>query len=173
MKLTRVAVPMAALALFAGCSTPSAGVAFQVADNTVTMDQVNTSSAGCERLVQQQEGSLTGEIARMLLTGEVAQAVAEKTGTQITPAMRSKALTALQGESLTADADCATAVNGFADFAAINEAVGQEKVQSIIRGLDVKVNPRFGNWDSSTGTFSGTSGSLSMEDVSFGEILGG
>lgn len=172
MKLARLAVPMAALALFAGCSTPTGGTAFEVAGQRVSMAQVEDAAAGCAGLVQQDSQALTGEVARMMLSGQLAEAVAEKTSTAVDPAKRSQALKQLQGEELLADEDCAVAVNGFADYAVINQELGQDKVRSAIKSLDVEVNPRFGGWDKARGTFSGTSGSLSMEDISSGEILG-
>lgn len=173
MKLARMALPMAALALVAGCSTPNGGTAFEVDGDRVAMDQVDSSADGCARVIKQDASALHGEVARMLLVGSIGRAVAEQAHTAITPAMRSEALARLQGDQLLADPQCATAVNAFADYAAINQKLGQAKVAKAVKDLDVKVNPRFGNWDASRSSFTGASGSLSVEDISRGEIVAG
>ncbi|GAB2483079.1 hypothetical protein GCM10027030_16560 [Luteococcus sediminum] len=173
MKLARMALPMAALALVAGCSTPNGGTAFEVDGDRVAMGQVDSAADGCARVIKQDAAAVHGEVARMLLVGSIGQAIAEQTRTAITPAMRSEALAKLQGEQLLADPQCATAVNAFADYAAINQELGQQKVAQAVKGLDVKVNPRFGNWDASRGSFTGASGSLSVQDIGQGEIVAG
>ncbi|MEL4505355.1 hypothetical protein AAEX63_10585 [Luteococcus sp. H138] len=173
MKSARVAVPLMALALFAGCSTPTGGTAFEVNGQATRMSQVTDSAKGCAGIIQQDAAMIKTEVAKMLLMGDLATEISKATKVELTPAMRGAALTKLQGDALTADPQCATAVRGFADYAALAEKLGQDKLAAAMSGLDVKVNPVFGTWDAKKGTFTSDSGSLSTEDLGQGKVFGG
>lgn len=172
MKSSRVAVSVAALALVAGCGTPSGGTAFEVNGSDVAMQQVEDSAAACAKLIEQQPAVIRGEIGRMLLAGELADQLARTSGVEVTPAMQGASLDKLQGRPLLADPECGKAITGFANYAAVSEKLGATKLADGLGKLDVRVNPAFGAWDASRGTFTGGSGSLSMEDLSQGKVLG-
>ncbi|MEL4359402.1 MULTISPECIES: hypothetical protein [unclassified Luteococcus] len=173
MKSARVAVPLMALALFAGCGTPTGSTAFQVDGQTTRISQVEDSAKGCAGIIQQDATMIKPQVANMLLMKELARGAAQATRVEITPAMRAEALKQLQGEPLLANPECAAAVNGFADYAALAQKLGKEKLSTAIKGLDVQVNPVFGTWDRDKGAFASSSGSLSMEDLGQGKVFGG
>lgn len=172
MNFARVAVPFAALALVAGCSAPTGGTAFDVAGSRTTMSQVDDAAAACAKLVEQDPTTIHDEIGRMLLAGGLADQLAKDSGVEVTPAMQGAALDKMQGRPLLEDPECGKAVTGFANYAAVTEKLGATKLAEGLARLDVQVNPAFGSWDASRGTFTGGSGSLSMQDLSQGKVLG-
>ena len=60
-----------------------------------------------------------------------------------------------------------------ARYAAITGKLGQDKSREQLRALDVQVNPRYGSWNPADGTFTGATGSLSMQDMGQGKVFGG
>lgn len=173
MKSARVAVPLMALALFAGCGAPTGSTAFAVNGETTKMSQVTDSAQGCAGIIQQDASVIKPQVARMLLMGDLAKQISKDTKTSVTPQMQADALTKLEGDALTVDPQCATAVRGFADYAALAEKLGKDKLDDAMAALDVKVNPVFGTWDAKKGTFTAESGSLSAEDLGQGKVFGG
>ncbi|GAA1388449.1 hypothetical protein [Luteococcus peritonei] len=172
MKIARIAAPVAALLLMAGCATPSGGTAFDVDGTRTSVEQVDTAAEGCARLTQTPAEQIHTQVAQMLLSGSMADAISERAGVPITNQMIAKPVKALRGEQLMTDPDCKVAVESLARYAAINDTLGEAKSRNQVKALDVQVNPRYGNWNPSAGTFTGQTGSLSMQDLGQGKVFG-
>lgn len=172
MKFARIAAPVAALLLVAGCSSPTGGTAFEVQGERVSSNQVDAATQGCSRLLDAGEQEIKQQISGMMLSGALADAVAERTGTAITPQSQDKAIDALQARSLLKDPDCAVPANSIARYAVVAQALGEKKLGEQVRALDVQVNPRLGQWDADRGAIVGSTGSLSVQDLGQG-VVGG
>lgn len=172
--IVRAAAPVLAIALLAGCSTPG-DTAFVVDGERTRLSTVDDTAAGCEAIGQGQikAEAIKGEVVRMLLAGQIAQAVASNEKFTIDGAERAKAITQLQGDELRTNAECARAVDSFADFAVVSQRLGQAQLAKAIDKVKVDVNPRYGTWDTTKMAFTSTSGSLSREAVGNGTVFGG
>lgn len=173
--LARAAVPAVAVALLAGCSTPSGDTAFEVNGNRTSVSSVDDAAVGCEAVGQGQinASAIKGQVARMLLAGQLARTVAERNNFTIDGNARAAAITELQGNELMKNDECARAVTSFGDFSVVQKRLGAEQLRTEIGKLAVQVNPRYGQWDASKMSFTGGSGSLSRESLGNGQVFGG
>lgn len=172
MKFARVAAPLAAVLMFAGCSTPSGGTAFSVDGTATSQSTVDDATSACARLTQQDASALRAKVAQLVLMGQLAPAVAKAGHISLTSAMENQAVSQLDAGPLLNDPACASAVRGFADFNAVANKLGKDKTIAALKGLDVKVNPVYGTWDPETAAFTPASGSLSSEDLGLGKVFG-
>lgn len=173
MKSARVAVPLAALLLFAGCGAPSASTAATVGDAKVTEQQVDDAAEGCAAVTKRPAAALRTDVAQFLVLGAVTQQLSRATGTVVTPAMHAAVVKQNQPGPLMDDPKCAAAVNGILDFNALAAKLGVKETQKQMRALGVTVNPRYGTWDSDKGDFTRAGGSLSRESLGVGQVIGG
>lgn len=173
MKHARLAAPLVAVLLFAGCSTPPGSTVFSVDGQRVTERQLDDTTKACARLTQSQPAALRAKVAQLMLLGRLAPAVARSAGIELTPAMQSKALAGLQAGNLVDDPACRDAVQGVANFGAVAEKLGQQRTIEAMRNLDIQVNPAYGHFDITQAALAGGSGSLSSEDLGLGKVFGG
>ena len=172
MKFARVAVPLVAVLMFAGCGTPSGATAFQVGDQKVSEKLVDQTAEACATIMQKEPREIRTQVAQLLLLGELAPAIAKVGGIELTPAMETKTLAQLNTGAVMSDPACAKSATALAKFGAVSEKLGQEKTIAAMKKLDVKVNPAYGTFDPSTAQFSLTTGSLSSEDLGLGKVFG-
>lgn len=176
MKLaTRALVPVAAIALLAGCATPSGGTAFEVNGTSTRLTAIDDAANDCVSLSggQLDLAQIKTTVAQMLLSGEVAHRVAEATGTSITEAERDAEITKQQAGGFAKSSKCSQAISGFIDYTLVTNKLGAPKMLDEVKKLDVQVNPRFGAWRPEKGNFTNESGSLSREDLGLGKVFGG
>lgn len=158
MSLARLVVPVAALVVLAGCS-PSPSTAANVAGTVITESALSETVDGCAELgvVQSRQTMLN-----VLVVGEVAKEAARLMGVQIDQAAIDEAAAAdPQITALMANPGCAKAVETNLVVSLLVPKVDQQKLMDQIAGIDVKLNPRYGQWDPATASVGG-SGSVSV-----------
>lgn len=152
MKLRRIIAPLAGLVLLAGCQTGSA--AFTVDGRSTSEHELDRISAGCAQALGIDAGQINKQaITQMVMNGEVASAVAKRTGVQLND---DELRTSLQGDQeagpLLANGACSQAVISDARLKKVMESVGQERfIEVVQKDINLKVNPRLGDVDPATG----------------------
>lgn len=163
--VSRAAVSLAALALLAGCATPSGSTAFSVDGNRTSNKQVDRAAAGCASVLGEDASQIRLQVGQFLLRGAVADAVISRDHLTISDAEIAAAESKMGAAKLETDPDCAVAVKQFVRFAVVANKVKSDRLEATIRALDVKVNPAYGTWDPTRAAYTGESGSLSTQSV--------
>lgn len=160
MKLTRLVPAVAALALLAAC-TPAPSTVALVGGTPVTAADLQRSIDGCAELGITTEQLPERRHALLLAAGELVDQAAEARGISVSDGE----LTALAEQGGFADLlgneECAKLARPGAMLGLLSQAVSQDELIAQIQGIDVEVNPRYGEWDVETLDFVG-SGSLSL-----------
>lgn len=167
-KLARVAAPLAALALLAGCSN-NPQVAFSINGESTRIEAVRQAAADC---------SLSGEgseltMAAILLEGQLAEQVAKKADVAISDEAADNAL--IQGAGYTKakfSTECWNHLRGQGRYMIVGSNVGRDGWIKAVKDVDVVVNPVFGATDPQIKLLTGKSGSLSQPGSNYGVAQG-
>lgn len=157
MKLARLA-PVVALAALVGCS-PSPTVAADVAGTVITRADLDASYRGCASLGY--DIPVNG-ILSLLVLSEALDVTAREAGVPLTDEEIAGAAAAnpeLAGPL--SDEGCARAARTSVALGLLSQKMDPEKILAAVTAMDIRVNPRFGQWDPTKATVDG-SGSLSV-----------
>lgn len=166
--VVRLGLPAAvALAVVVGCA-PSAGTAMVVDDVKVTEAHLAALAAGCRTALdeagtsdQYPEGEVRQAVASWVAQGLMADALIERANATVSDADLQKARAGLRNSDLfTSTADCSAAFMGIVKLAAYVSMEGKEAALAQASGIEVEINPRYGEWSTSDLAVEG-SGSLS------------
>lgn len=151
-----------AAATLAGCS-PSPRVVTSV--NGATLDEavVQADTAAMAKITGEDPTEIRLTIVMIHSMGLAAQEVAKSSGVELTS--QEKALVISQNKGMTAWKDTPEAqgfVNSYATYALARAKMGDNGFLAACSQLDVKLNPRYGNWVPSKCAVDGNPGSLSV-----------
>lgn len=159
----RLAAVAAAAVLVAGCS-PAPSVAAIVGNEEITNEFVDQVISDCQAAVGGEP--LTGQVVVGNLTiSAVFDAVAAEAGFEFTDdevamMLEQRGMDAATIEMVSGTA-CMDFVRPVATSMLISSVVDEATLVAAVREIDVEINPRYGEWDPSTGAVGG-SGSLSV-----------
>ena len=162
MKLARLLVPAAALALVAGCANPGGNVAFQVGDTQVSIKAVDQAVTDCAKITGYAADDIRTQVADWLLRGSVAKAVEQSKGITVTDKDIQDVIAANTGASELNVGKCGDALRGLLEAQLVAKK-GGKSLTALAQGIDIQVNPIYGSYDRSTMSFVGNSGSLSYD----------
>jgi len=167
MKRRFLAAVLAAASMlaFTGCSV-RAQTAFSVDGNVTSITQLNDMVNGCASALGEAPSALSvASVADTMILAQISRAIAQDQNTQtsdadLTTMIQSGQIQGLAPQLLN-DPTCASMAVGIALFALLTFQMGSDPFLAATQSHDVIVNPRFGLWDASSLTLSGT-GSLSQ-----------
>ena len=165
MKLMRVVPLVAAAALFAGCS-PMPSTAVQVGDVRISEAQVDRVVAGCEAAGIGPDQVDRRTLVMSEILGAVAVEIATELGQTVTDEEALAVLRETAGDSPALnDPECARIAASGSKLQILVAKLGEDadiaQLQEMFEGVDVKLNPRYGQWDPAGEGVTGT-GSMSV-----------
>lgn len=139
-------------ALLAGCSGTS-GTAAQVGDSTVSASDVAKLQAGCDKASEAAGIPIKAskyEMINWLVSGKIGQQIAKSTDVSVSESEQLDFLRAQNSavQALMNEADCRAGLMEVAYFSQVMTKLQASGKQPNLPNLEVKVNPRFGQWDS-------------------------
>jgi len=164
-RVLAVLLVAASVLAFSGCSV-RAQTAFTVDGNVTTMAQVNDTINGCAAAFGEAPSTLAApNVVDAMVVAQVSRAMAQEQNTQtsdadLTSMIQNGQIGGLSPDFLK-DPTCANLAVGMALQALLVFQMGSDPFLAAVQTHSVVVNPRFGAWDPSSLTISG-SGSLSQ-----------
>jgi len=154
----------ASVLAFSGCSV-RAQTAFTVDGDVTTMAQVNDTVNGCATALGQPPSALTTTIVSAMIVAQISRDVAQGQNTQtsdadLTSMIQNGQINGLPPSMLN-DPNCGSLAVSLALQALLAFQMGTDPFIAATQTHGVVVNPRFGTWDPSNLSLSG-SGSLSQ-----------
>lgn len=144
----------------AGC-TPPAGVAVKVGSQTVTMDTYNADVANCSSLASSDTMTPREVIASTEVQGAIGEELLAKSGRTLTTRQRDALMASNQLSALSSHPACRAMGRRLVTlYAVAGTTPDAQTLIKAVKGIDVKVNPRLGDWYPDQLTVAGT-GSLS------------
>ncbi len=147
-----------------GCAAGSGSDALVINGDNYTIEQVQqtatalASTAGTEPTLRDQQIVVAALVVQSLAQQAVADA-----GNQISPADREAALATVPGGSALAEnPGTQLYTDAVADVLYASSTVGSTALASQQAGTDIRINPRYGTWDTQQMTLVTGSGSLSV-----------
>lgn len=160
VRLGSAAAALACLAGMAGC-TPSGSVAVKAGGQTVTMDTYNDDVAQCSALASSQTMSPREVIASTEVQGAIGEELLARSGRTLTTEQRDALMARDQLSALTAHPACRDMGRRLvALYTVAGTTPDAQTLIKAVKGIDVKVNPRLGDWYPEQLAVAGT-GSLS------------
>lgn len=163
MRSVKIAALAAAGVLaLAGCAGSSPRVAAYVNGAEIRTEQIDAVAAVMARESGKPAGAFSAGITNAYIQGRLAQSALAKAGVTVTDAQRAQVITQTGATALASDPTTADFARAYADYALLSSsqegsaALTQESTQT-----EVRLNPRYGTWDSSQGSITG-SGSISF-----------
>ena len=162
-----LAVPLSALALLTAC-TPTGGTAAVVDKVRISESDITRYAEGCASvtgangIASETAASLRSTVVSWSVQELLVQKVAAMHHVTIDPAARDAAFSSTPvGKALATNADCREAAVGAIDLSLLAQQLDPATVIRDAQTLNLQLNPRYGSWDYTSMTASG-SGSLSQ-----------
>ncbi len=140
--LTAAALAVAGLT---GCA-PSSGTAVQVGDQKISMDTFQADVAACSSLASSDTMSPRQVIATTETQAAVGEELLARSGRTLSTAQRDALMTANNLTALNANPTCREMGRRLAALYAVVRGSDQNALLQQIKGLDIQVNPRLGQW---------------------------
>ena len=164
-KLVRLAAPIAALALMAGCAK-SPDVAFSVNGEATRMSAITQAAKACAQSGPGSELTMTA----LLLEGAIADQVISTSSMVISNSEADAVLLNTAGYNPEKfSAECWSHLRGAARYAIGIGRIGEQAWRENLKGIDVVVNPVFGSVNPETKMLTGRSSSLSVPGPTYGQ----
>lgn len=160
MKLTRLVPVAAAVAMLAACSPVPSTVSL-VNGERVSAEDLQRSIDGCAELGYTTQELPVKQHVLFLTAGELVNQVAANHGIEFAEGELRALAQQTQLAGVLGNEECARLSYPGVSLGLLTEAVGDEEILSELRGADVEINPRYGEWDAETLSLVG-SGSLSV-----------
>lgn len=160
LRLAAAAAALVGLAGMAGC-TPSASIAVKAGDRTVTMDTYNSDVAHCSSLASSETMSPREVIASTEVQGVIGEELLARSGRTLTTQQRDVLMARYQLSALSTHPACRDMGRRLVTlYAVAGTAPDSQTLIKAVKGIDVQVNPRLGDWYPEQLAVAGT-GSLS------------
>ena len=161
MTRARVILPLAAVALAAGCSMPDPSLAVNVGGTDIKESTITRVAEGCAPLLQRTPNLIREDIVMMMTQATLAEQVISANSLEVSQSAVDEAIERGSLAGLRSNTDCKTLVDAAGRLSVLVDLIGEEQFLSAAGQIPVKLNPRYGEWSpvalSSTG-----SGSLSV-----------
>jgi len=164
-RVLAVTLTAASLLAFSGCSV-RAQTAFSVNGTVTTMTQLNDTVNGCATAFGEAPSDLSASaVANAMVMAQISRDIAQQQNTQTSEADLASMIQTGQIQGLTPsmvnDPNCGSLAVGMALQMLLMYQMGTNQFLAAAQSYNVVINPRFGTWNTSNLTLTG-SGSLSQ-----------
>ncbi|SDB79914.1 hypothetical protein GA0111570_101186 [Raineyella antarctica] len=148
-----------------GCAGGSGSDAVVIDGRRVSVTEVERTADAVAKTVRGDSATLRDQqlVVAALVAQALADSAAEKAGQPITPADRDAALASISGGTQIADVpDARPYAVAVGDIVYAQKALGAEAIAAQQVNTSIRVNPRYGSWDTQQMSLVSGTGSLSV-----------